>query len=67
MNKAHGINVSKGWFWMNFGWYPGNPFSVLSLSILEADIGLRGGIDFVQILSVQIWYVCFAFGWQRAG
>ena len=64
LNKAHGININMRWFWMNLGWYPGNPFAILSLSVLEVDKGLYDDIDFVQIFSVQVLYFCFAFGWH---
>lgn len=66
MNKAHGINLYPFSMWLNFGWYPGDPFELFRLTILEANKDYKGEkIDFVTIFSVKITHLLFAFGWHK--
>ena len=56
------INLHIKKFWLNFGWYPGDPFKLLSLTIGEAS-EFRGKVDFISIFDLQLLgYLSLAFG-----
>ena len=59
------LNVHYKGLWLNAGWFHGDPFKLISITIGEALEDFRGGeIDQVTFLNIQFLYFVFAFGWS---
>ena len=51
--------------WVNLGWYPGDPFKVISVTIGETmEAYPSGKIDQVTFFNFQFLHFVFAFGWS---
>lgn len=53
------INLNYKWFWLNFGWYSGDPFKTFSFTIGEVSVDE----DIVTFFDIQIFLFSFSFGW----
>lgn len=49
-------NTHRRHFWSNIGWYGGEPFRLIHISIGETDTGYLG------LFAFQVAYFCIAFG-----
>ena len=59
------INWYFAWFWLNCGWFPGEPFKLFCLSIGEAlETYTNSKFDQIIFFSIQITYFALAFGWR---
>ena len=51
--------------WVNLGWYPGDPFKVISVTVGETSEAYPSRkVDHVTFLNIQFLYFVFAFGWS---
>ena len=63
MRKSFDVHLKK--FWLNFGWYRGDPFKVISVTIGETMEAYNSRkIDQVTFFNFQVLYFVFAFGWH---
>jgi len=59
------LNLEWGWFWLNLGWYGGEPLTLFSLGVCEvAEDFRKKERNLVSIFYIQILRFLFAFGWQ---
>ena len=59
------LNIHYKSLWLNAGWYRGDPFKVISITIGEALKSFPDEIiDQVTFLNIQFLYFVFAFGWS---
>ena len=49
---------------MAFGWYPGEPFKLLSITILEMLEGIDGKIEVIVLLDVQCLRFAISVGFH---
>ena len=64
MNERHAINIRIKWFYFEMGWFPGNPFRVIGLQILEIT-KYRGLLDYFTVFSMQVTYFGVDVGFSR--
>lgn len=51
--------------WLNLGWYYGEPFKVISVTIGETSEAYPSGkVDQVTFFNFQFLHFVFAFGWN---
>lgn len=63
MRKSFDVRLK--WFWLNLGWYPGDPFRVIGLNIGETQEAYPSRkVDHVTFLHIQFLYCVLAFGWS---
>ena len=59
------IALSSKHLWFNAGWYPGDPFQLFCLAILETTSSYCSGkVDHVIVFSIQVIKFAIAFGWR---
>jgi len=49
-------------FWLNIGWYSGDPFRVFSVSIFETLEDCYGKVDHLTIFDITVLHFTIAFG-----
>jgi hypothetical protein len=63
---SHAINCYCGWFWLNCGWFPGDPFKLFCITLGEALEAYNSPkFDQITFLAIQVAYFTLAFGWQE--
>jgi hypothetical protein len=59
------LNINWGHFWLNLGWYSGEPLKFFNLCIGEICKDYKDSqVNLVAIFSFQILRFLFAWGWQ---
>ena len=64
MNMEKSVNGHWKNLWVNIGWYSGDPFKVISLTIGETmEAYNTRKIDQITFFNFQFLYFVIAFGW----
>jgi hypothetical protein len=50
-------------FWLDLGWYPGETFRILRVTIGEVEEVCARKADFIIFFHLQIWHFIFSVGW----